>query len=365
MDKLNIGIVGAVGRGGGFISAINANPNAWVAAMCDVNEDILRSCAGTLGVSEVYTDYREMLDNADLDAVIIGTPMHLHVSQSIEALSRNLHVMSEVTAAVSLEEAQKLVAACKSSKAKYMMAENCCYMKPMVIVREMAKAGLFGDTYYAEGEYFHNARALSEITKWRRKWQTGVDGNTYSTHSLGPIYQWMGDRVVSVSCIGSGRHFQDIRGDNYELEDTVVMLCRMERGGLVELRLDLLSNRPYSIFMRMHGTKGCYESARTPAESPRVCLEITENAEKWIPLSDFEAEFLPCEWNNLPKEAIESGHDGSDYMVVTDFINSIIEDRNPSIGIHEAMDMTLPGLISQQSIINDSKWLVVPNSRDW
>lgn len=365
MDKLNIGIVGAVGRGGGFINAINANPNAWVAAMCDVNEDVLRSSAGSLGISDVYTDYGDMLDNADLDAVIIGTPMHLHVNQSIEALSRNLHVMSEVTAAVSIKEAKNLVSACKSSKAKYMMAENCCYMKPMVIVREMAKAGIFGDTYYAEGEYFHNGKALGEITRWRRKWHTGVNGNTYSTHNLGPIYQWMDDRVVGVSCIGSGRHYKDIRGADYELEDTVVMLCRMERGGLVELRLDLLSNRPYSIFMRLHGTKGCYESARTPDESPRICLESVENAEKWIPLAEFEDEFLPCEWRDLPESAVQSGHDGSDYMVVTDFINCIIEDCKPSIGIHEAMDMTLPGLVSQQSIINDSEWLEVPNSREW
>jgi len=283
----------------------------------------------------------------------------------MEALSGNLHVMSEVTAAVSIDEARDLVLACKSSQGTYMMAENCCYMKPMVIVREMAKAGVFGNTYYAEGEYFHNARSLREITKWRRKWQTGVKGNTYGTHSLGPIYQWMGDRVVSVSCSGSGHHHKDAQGAQYELEDTVVMSCRMEGGGLVELRLDLLSNRPYSIFMRLHGTKGCYESARTPEESPRVCLESIENAEKWIPLTEFESEFLPHEWHDLPKEAIESGHDGSDYMVITDFINCIIESRAPSIGIHEAMDMTLPGLISQQSIIEKSAWLPVPNSRDW
>jgi len=59
---------------------------------------------------------------------------------------------------------------------------------------------------------------------WRRKWQTGINGVTYGTHSLGPILQWMpGDRVVSVCCAGSGHHYRDPRGAEYEMEDSVTV----------------------------------------------------------------------------------------------------------------------------------------------
>ena len=54
-----------------------------------------------------------------------------------------------------------------------MMAENYTYMKPNVLVKELARRGLFGDLYYAEGEYIHELKALNEQTPWRRKWQTG------------------------------------------------------------------------------------------------------------------------------------------------------------------------------------------------
>lgn len=365
-SELKIGVVGAAGRGTAFFDAIRNNPNARLAVLCDTNEDGVKEQASELGIEEIYTDYEDMLARGGLDAVIIGTPMHLHARQSIMALESNVHVMSEVTAAVTMEEAKDLVKACRSSKSTYMMAENCCYMKPMVLVREIAKAGLFGDMYYAEGEYLHELKDRNELTPWRRKWQTGINGNTYCTHNLGPIYQWMEERVISVSCIGSGHHYTDPRGDTYENEDTTLMLCRTEKGGLLKLRLDMLSNRPYCLYFSLQGTEGSYEAPRSTDEQARILLKSrSDEEEKWFPLSDFEQEFLPEEWLNVPKAAQEAGHDGSDYFVVRDFIESVTGNRRPAIGIHEAMDMTLPGLISQESIANDGNWLPVPNSRDW
>ena len=56
-----------------------------------------------------------MLDRSDVDAVVIGTPMQLHASQAVAALERGVHVLSEVTAGVSLEECEALVRACRES----------------------------------------------------------------------------------------------------------------------------------------------------------------------------------------------------------------------------------------------------------
>jgi len=49
-----------------------------------------------------------MLDSGEMDAVVVGTPMHFHVPQAIMALERNLHVISEVPAGISIEEARQL-----------------------------------------------------------------------------------------------------------------------------------------------------------------------------------------------------------------------------------------------------------------
>ncbi len=364
MKDISIGIVGAAGRGRAFLAPVAHNPRASLTAVCDINEDAVRAIAESTG-AQAFTSYEEMLDKARPDAVIVATPMHLHVPQSIAALQRGIHVLSEVTAAVSMDEAKELVEACRASKAKYMMAENACYMRPMVLVRELARAGLFGEMYYAEGEYLHCVQYLFTATPWRRKWQSGINGNTYCTHSLGPILQWMDDRVVSVSCVGSGHHYRDADGKAYEIEDTTLMQCRTEKGALVGIRLDLLSNRPHNLFYSLQGTDGCYEAPRGQGDQAKIWLRSKSDEVKWFPLEQMEDEYLPEEWRNPSEEMLQSGHDGSDYLMTQDFIETIAQDREPAIGLHEAMDMTLPGLVSQMSIEQGAAWLPVPNSRDW
>ena len=100
LDKMNVGLVGACGRGGGFRAGIEASGVARVHAVCDTQAGKLDEARERLGASEAYTDYEEMLDKSDLDAVVVGTPMPLHVPQSILALDRNIHVLSEVPAGV-------------------------------------------------------------------------------------------------------------------------------------------------------------------------------------------------------------------------------------------------------------------------
>ena len=299
---------------------------------------------------------------------MIGTPMPFHAPQAIAALSQNIHVLSEVTAAVSIEECQDLVQAATSSSAIYMMAENYTYTKPNVLVKELVRQGLFGEVYYGDGEYVHELKELNEITKWRRKWQTGIDGVTYCTHSLGPILQWMPqDRVVRVCCEGSGHHYEDPRGDKYENQDSCVMLCKMASGGLVKIRVDMLSERPHSMTnYQLQGTKGCYESARSRGETHRIWLaDLCEDRNTWMDLMDLEADYMPDLWRNPPEAALNAGHGGGDFFEVLDFVKSVTGEQACPIGIHEAMDMTLPGLVSQQSVLQNGNWLDVPDSRSW
>jgi len=368
LGKLNLGIVGACGRGGSFRQVLDAFKTLHVQAVCDTNAAQLPEAAHRFGASEAYTDYGEMLERSELDAVILGTPMPFHVPQAIAALRRGLHVLSEVPAGVSVEECQQLVLACKQSRGLYMMAENYTYLKPNVCVRELVRQGLFGVTYYAEGEYLHELKGLNEITRWRRKWQTGINGITYGTHSLGPILQWMpGDRVVSVCCAGSGHHYEDPRGDPYENEDSCLMLCKMRSGGLVKIRVDMLSDRPHAMAnYTLQGTDGCYESARSHGDRHRIWLRAkSSDPNQWSDLESLYADYLPQSWVKMEELASQAGHGGGDFFEILDFVEAIEGKRPLTIGIHEAMDMTLPGLLSQESIAEGGRWLDVPDSRAW
>ncbi len=366
--QLHLGIVGAAGRGASFKTACDAMPGVTVHAVCDNRSDALSATRERLGAREQYDDYETMLEKSAIDAVIIGTPMQFHAPMAVAALERNLHVLSEVTAAVSVEECRQLAAACKRSRGIYMMAENYTYMQPNVIVREIVRRGLFGTPYYAEGEYLHELKHMNEYqTPWRRRWQTGIDGITYGTHSLGPILQWMPrDRVVRVCCEGTGVRHSDHEGHPY-CQASSTMLCKMASGGLVKIRVDMLSDRPHAMTnYQLQGTDGCYESGRGHGDKNFIWLrERCSEKHGWLALEELTEEFLPDFWKENMERAKAAGHGGGDYFEVLDFVDAAIGARPNPIGIHEALDMTMPGLISPQSIAEGGRWLEVPDSRAW
>ena len=363
---LRLGIVGACRRGASFKEACAAIGGIEVAAACDTNAQELPQAAQRLGARQQYTDYERMLDRAELDAVIVATPMPLHVPQSQAALERDLHVLCEVPAAVSVAEARNLVLSARGSKGRYMMAENYTYRRENVLVRELVRQGLFGTPYYAEGEYLHELKDLNEITVWRRLWQTGVRGITYGTHSLGPVLQWLQDRVVRVACAGSGAHYRDPRGVAYH-DDTAILLAKTSRDALVKIRVDMVSDRPHAMAnYQLQGTDGVYESSRQgPGDQPVVWLRTLDTKPAWTPLPQLEERYLSPQWRERLAAAAHAGHGGGDYLEVLEFVQSIRAGQAPAIGIDEAMDMTLPGLVSQASILDDGAWHTVPDSRRW
>jgi hypothetical protein len=82
-------------------------------------------------------------------------------------------------------------------------------------------------------------------------------------------------------------------------------------------------------------------------------------------LETFEPEFLPEIWRNPPPEALQAGHGGGDYFEVMDFVDAVQGRKPPAVDVYQAMDMTLPGLISQESIRRRGEWLEVPDARAW
>jgi len=357
-----VGIVGAP-RGSGFVRAVQTVTETSLEAICDIREEVLNSVADSYGVEKRYKNYEEMADS-DLDVIIVSTPMPLHTPQAIMALERGKHVITEVPAATDLEQCWQLAQAVEKSGCKYMMAENYTYMKPNVLIRELARKGLFGESYFGEGEYIHELKGLNEITVWRRKWQTGRNGCTYPTHSLGPVLQWFQDRVATVCCMGSGHHYADPRGDIYENEDSTTMMCKTTRGGQIIIRLDMLSNRPHNLtYYSLQGTKGCYEAPRGFGDNHKVWLADYHSEVTWHSLWDFEDEFMPEIWRNPPEEALKAGHGGGDYFEIREFVDCIINNTKPPVDVYEALDMTVPGLVSEESANKGSIPLPVPDFR--
>ncbi len=359
MSKLKIGVSGAP-RGASFLAGMHAyGDRAQIVAVYEPDRRARDEFAAEAGVPALE-HYDELLER--VDAVIVASPQHHHVPQAVAALQRGVHVLSEVPAAVSLEQSRELLAAARASDRVYMMAENYCYSRPNLIVGAMARAGMFGELYFGEGEYLHEMKGWhtdsTGAPTWRHFWQVGRSGNTYPTHSLGPLLQWFDDRVVAVSCVGSGRH-TDVE---HEIDDTVVFSARTSRQALVRIRLDLLSNRPHLMdYYSLQGTEGAYEAPRATGQEPRVYVLGKSPSERWQSLDEY-GDLLPSRYLEVAEGA---GHWGADSFPVRDFIDAVQEGTPPPIDIYSALDMTLPGLVSEASFYQAGAWVAVPNPRLW
>jgi predicted dehydrogenase len=107
---LRVGIIGV-----GTIAIISHAPalrstnRAKITAICRRDKEKLRMAQKHLGVDEAYTDWREMLDKAAIDAVLVCTPHHLHAEPTIAALERGLHVQVEKPMALTSQDAWRMV----------------------------------------------------------------------------------------------------------------------------------------------------------------------------------------------------------------------------------------------------------------
>lgn len=368
-----LGILGIAGRGGDLRKVIDLVEGLELTAACDPNPQALAKAAGALGDLQLFSDYDAMLGSGAIDAVLISTPMAGHAHQAIQALDAGIHVLSEVTACMDLEEAQALVAAQRRSTAVYAMAENYCYRKDVMVVEAMVQAGVFGTPYYAEGEYLHDCTNLLEGS-WRRGIHGDSDGVTYPSHSLGPILRWFpGERVTEVMCVGSGRRHPTPEGDLYRQQAPCVMLCRMSGGGLVKIRVDLFSARPHAMHnYQLQGTDGAFDGMGLEYHEAQVWTrahgrsskEAWDHGRVWDSLRSMDDRYLPACWAQATPQQMATGHGGGDYFQFLDFLRAVQGGVN-RLGLHHALDMTLPGIVSQRSIAEDGVWLPVPDSRSW
>lgn len=362
---IKIGLVGA--RSYSVAAGIKAMPEeACINAVCDLSSaalDIMKQNAG-LDDSQCYRVYEDMLEKADIDAVVISTPMQCHVPQAILALQAGKHVMSEVTAAVTMDELWWLIENVEKSGKIYMYAENYCYMPDNQLIREMTKAGMFGELYYGEGEYTHDCtelRLYNGKIGWRSYWQMGTRGAFYPTHSLGPIMQCFdNDRIVSIASFSSGNHNPyGLRGD-----DLTQTICQLESGKMVKVRVDTISPRPHNTtYYQLQGTKGCYEAPRGLGDVAKVAIATDDNPngyKEWRPLSDFNY-LLPERYRAGAGEG--AGHGGGDYYIVADFIEAVKTGIQPELNVYKAAEWTSVALLSQLSVTNNGRVMDVPHFR--
>ena len=352
MDKVKIGVLGA-GRGAGLAKHIRHAPSAELTALCDMNEERLAGAAKAAWgddapSKQTFTTFEALLDS-DVDAVVIASPMPLHVDHANQALRAGKHVLSEVNAATTIDQCWELLETVRSTGLKYMLAENYCWYRPWNIVMGMIEAGLFGELYYAEAEQLQELKGALPPPESGYNWRTAELamrlGHHYITHDIGPLYQALGERVKTVVCMGSGQRHMD-----WAIADTTcTVLMETVSGQQIRIRLDFFSDRPMSYtYYGLQGKTAAYEGPRAPGEEHRIYVHGRTPRGEWESLWNY-AEYLPEKWQKIAPEAVNDTYDGGAPLMIEDFARSISDDTKPPVDVVDALNMTAPGLISEIS----------------
>lgn len=358
MSTVKVGVLGA-GRGAGLARSMKLAPSLELAALCDENEERLSAAAASTGVTQTYTTYQALLDS-DVDAIIVASPMPLHVEHSVQALTAGKHVLSEVNAATTIEQCWELLECVRNTGLKYMLAENYCWLRPWTLVMGMVKAGLFGDLYYAEAEQIQEFKGglppLEQGYTWRTAELAMRLGHHYITHDLGPLYQAVNEPMKNVICVGSGqRHIDWAIADS-----TCTVMLETVSGKLLRIRLDFFSDRPNSFtYYGLQGTGAAYEAPHAPGEAHRIYIHGQTERGTWDNLWDY-SQYLPEAWNTLPAEAVNDTWDGGAALMLEEFAQSILNDTKPPVDVVDALNMTAPGLMSEVSRQNKGACVEVP-----
>ncbi len=358
MKKWKVGIVG-LRRGRGFVSVFGAHPEVEVTALCDLDQNRLADLADAFQLDDqhCFTEFDQFV-NADMDIVVIATPIALHAEQTIKSLEAGKHVLCEQTAAYTIDDCAKVVDAVKRTGRHYMMAENYCYFHYIREWKKLVDAGKFGRFFYAEAEYVHEIKDLLHDPETGKEcWRHNRPPIYYCAHCLGPLLTLMDDRIVQACGAAGDFTIAPDRKDHIGYLDFEVGLFRTQKGAVIKiLRSQTAPRYPHLVYYSLYGTKGYVENGRrgTSADG-RLWLEDEHTKQ------DGDVT-MPCPTvdPNAPEEAKTGGHGTSEYYLIRDFLAALEANRRPPIDVIRAMDFTIPGLVAHESAMTDGNWRETP-----
>lgn len=273
MKKLKIGIVGVGSIAKvAHICSYNGMDDVEIKAVCDIDPEKL-NYDQIPTTAQKYTDYREMIQKADIDAVDICTPNDLHSEIAVYALERGKHVFCEKPDAISSAERKKMSEAEKKSGKTLMVMRNNRHTAGSIYLKKSIENGEFGDIYAGR-------------CGWIRRRGIPGKGGWFTTNSRsggGPlidlgvhmidlaIYLMGNPRAVAVSGstyrkfaeaadISDSEHSsfgEKIENGVFDVEDLAVGFIKFENGASLQIEFSWASNiEEESRFVELRGTKG-------------------------------------------------------------------------------------------------------------
>ena len=360
--KIRMAIVGG-GFGSGF--SFHEHPNCIVAAVTDLRADRRKKLSEVYRCDNTYASLEELLKKEkNLDAIAIFSGATDHYKHVTMCLNQGLHVYCAVPACFSLEEADNLKRLKEKTGLRYMMGETSYFRSGCILARQLFHDGWFGQMFYSELAYYHDRGNLKKLTEDKtsrfyepdgsKSWRWGLPPMHYPTHSLGFLIGVTGERIRSVSALGWGNKHPYVTSNRYNnpfFNESALM--ETNRGNMTRCNVFWLVGEDGeraqwygengSLYMANAGLYGDIQRSREGKPKPVAYPNYLEDP------------MIP------PSMRHDSGHGGSHVFLSAEFVNALVEDREPMIDIYNALALTVPGIVAHQSALKGGERLKVPS----
>lgn len=361
--KIKVAITG-LGFGAEFIPIYQKHPNAEMVAICQRTPAKLDEIGNAFGIDKRFTDFGEMLQDPEIDAVHINTPIPNHAEQSIAALKAGKHVACTVPMATTVEECRQIVELVKQTGLTYMMMETVIYSREFLFVKEMYDKGELGRIQFLRASH------QQEMAGWPGYWE-GLPPMHYATHCVGPILALPKGEAEYVSCFGSGRINEKlipIYGSPFAVETCHIKFKDSDLAA--ELTRSLFNTaRQYRESFDVYGSKKSFEWTLIEHEDSVI---HTGEVPGRVKIPDY-AHLLPDEISSFTKAGVYdsddnqhlsfiqgSGHGGSHPHLVHEFLMSLVTPREPYPNAVQSANITCVGILAHDSAMKGGEIMKLP-----
>jgi predicted dehydrogenase len=333
--KLRTGIAGYGVCKFGAEFGFQNHPNVEIVAVTDLLPDRCAELARVCGCSKTYPSLEEMVKDDNIEA----TDAPSHARHAIDALKHGKHVASAVPAVFgSLEDAEDLFEAVRTSGLKYMMFETSCFRQDLFSVRALYKSGDMGKISYSEGEYFHY---MPEPIDSFRGWRIGLPPQWYPTHSNAYYVGIHDGTFTEVSCMGIPSIIDHLKPENNVYKNafgTEIAMFRTSEGGIARMGVSWDTPGDEGERGRSRGERGSFNQKYEGLGTNMPDLKKPP----------------------LPPGVPAGGHGGSHGYLMSEFVSSVIQDRKPLVNIAVALNLTVAGIVAHQSALKDGELMKIP-----
>lgn len=247
-----------IGMGEGFrhIEAYKSNPEFELVALCDIVRDSCVKRQKEYQLSEdikIYTDYREVAADPEIDVVSICSPDFYHAEQAIACMEAGKHILCEKPMTLDLQEAADIAASVRKTGRTFLIAHPTRYTPAFVLAKKMIARGDIGDIFMAESEYAHNYRGMDRSPKvnWRKDARRDplLGGGCHAVD----LVRWaVNDRIEESFAYGTKKGLMDWPIDF----DSYFCLYKFQNGTIGKVMCSIGLSRPYTMRSVFYGTKG-------------------------------------------------------------------------------------------------------------